>query len=363
MKLSEKSPFFFQPRLEALRGYAALMVAYAHSIGAVKIVNSESSIIKQILNIIGNGGAGVTIFFILSGYVLMLSLNRLSSLSPWVLYLNFIFRRFLRIFPAMLVCLLFCFFWVNFLHTPMKFEAASNDYYLYWNGPISIVELVKNLVFISNSLNPVTWTLQVELLASIVFLPLWLLCKRSIKIALFLLLTFIAYFWLTPLYSFARSGFVFMFILGMLINYSAAWMESNFKSVSLGYIGWGAYILCCTVNKLFPETTALGWIFEALMGYILIASLVAGSQKKLKLQVLDHKIPRFLGKISYSFYLWHFPLLFISGTWLFKIIPGNWILLWPNLFQNILFLVSTIVTIPLAWLSYCYIEKPFKFKS
>ena len=347
----------FQPRLEALRGYAALMVAYAHSIGAAALLSPSSVFIKKLLAIVGNGGVGVTIFFVLSGHVLSLSLGRagpVSFRSWWV----FVVRRFLRIFPAMFVCLLFCYLWVSYVHVPQRFDAASSDYYLYWRDPVSLLDLAKDLAFITNRLNPVTWTLQVEMLAGVAFVPLWAICRKSRLLACAALASWALYFWLAPLYSFARSGFIFMFILGMLVQPGASWVQGRVGSNGLAVIALSAFLLCCLVNKLVPETVAAAWILEALLAYVLIATLGAGKGGS-RMTIMDHKAPRFLGAISYSFYLWHFPVLFISGTWLFSTLPNDWILVWPNLFQNLLFLVSAALAVPLAWASYTYVETPF----
>lgn len=358
--MSHNTSPLFQPRLEALRGYAALMVAYAHSIGAAAILSPESASIKQWLAILGNGGVGVTIFFVLSGHVLSLSLSRSGSASLQ-LWWGFVARRFLRIFPAMLVCLLCCYWWVNDVHVPQRFEAASKDYYLYWNGPVSLLDLAKDLAFITNRLNPVTWTLQVEMVAGAVFVPLWLVCRKSLPLALAALAVWGAYFWLAPLYSFARSGFVFMFILGMLVQPAAHLLQERVGPNVLTACALLAFLLCCLVNKVVPETVALAWILEALLAYLLIATLGSGNEGK-RLAVMDHRVPRFLGTISYSFYLWHFPVLFVCGTWLFGLIPNGLILHWPNLFQNLLFLLSVAFTVPLAWASFNYVEKPFLIK-
>jgi peptidoglycan/LPS O-acetylase OafA/YrhL len=356
-RMPHQPPTFFQPRLEALRGYAALMVAYAHSLGAAAILSPESARIKQWLAILGNGGVGVTIFFVLSGYVLSLSLSR-SGPATLSLWWGFVLRRFLRIFPAMLVCLLFCFVWVNWVHVPQHFQAASRDYYLYWNAPVSLLELIKDLAFISNRLNPVTWTLQVEMLAGMAFVPLWLLGRKSRWLAVLLLTVWIGYFWLAPLYSFARSGFIFMFILGMLVKPATEWLQRYCMPRQGPKLALLAFLLCCLVNKLIPETASEAWVLEALLAYLLIASLGHGNQQG-SLPVMDHRLPRFIGTISYSFYLWHFPVLFISGTWLFSVVPGDLVLSWPNLFQNVLFVVSAACAIPVAWLSYRYVETPF----
>src|SRR5688572_21034930 len=80
-----------EARLDALRGIAALSVAVAHSITLFseepiynKIfldINYESftAIFFRIIYIIFNADAAVIIFFVLSGYVLTKSLNKINT--------------------------------------------------------------------------------------------------------------------------------------------------------------------------------------------------------------------------------------------------------------------------------------------
>ena len=149
-----------------------------------------------------------------------------------------------------------------------------------------------------------------------------------------------------------------MFILGMLVKPATEWLQCYCMPRQGPQLALLAFLLCCLVNKLIPDTASEAWVLEALLAYLLIASLGRGPQQS-RLLIMDHRLPRFIGTISYSFYLWHFPVLFISGTWLFSVVPGELVLSWPNLFQNVLFVVSAVCAIPVAWLSYRYVETPF----
>lgn len=347
---------FYLPRLEALRGIAALMVAFTHAIGGIRIDSPWSLKIKTGLSTLGNGSAAVTIFFVLSGFVLATSLDSKPLDRPSILF-HFLLRRALRIWPAMLVVLLFCFFWNIFIFEPATFASASPGYARTWSRPAVLKDIGLDALFIQNFLDPVTWTLQVEMVAAIVFVPLWWCCRRSVAGSLLLLAASLAYFLLTPLYSHARSGFIFMFILGIQANHGTRllsrikatyWPVTLFISSLLG---------CCLVTKWIPETEATCWVLEGLAAYWVIAALAATSPEK-RLWILDHRLTRFLGRVSYSFYLWHFPILFILGGYLFQHIPADHLMQWPNLGGILAFLISTLLALPLAWLSYRLVEQP-----
>jgi peptidoglycan/LPS O-acetylase OafA/YrhL len=95
--------------LETLRGLAALMVAVAHSFIALTFggidqlwgrpvwsipIGQVDTFIASLILAFANGGAAVTIFFILSGVVLGLSLD-LSAIQNNLLkrYINFLIKR------------------------------------------------------------------------------------------------------------------------------------------------------------------------------------------------------------------------------------------------------------------------------
>jgi Predicted acyltransferases len=346
----------YQPRLEALRGIAALMVAYTHAIGGIRLDSEVSRHIKSGLSTLGNGSAAVTIFFVLSGYVLSVSLDRKIGSTGQVLF-HFLSRRALRIWPAMLVVITCCFLWIILVFEPVTYAIASPGYTRTWSRPAEPLDIVLDALFIQNFLDPVTWTLQVEMVAAALFVPLWLFCRRWPVASIAILAAWLAYFLLAPMYVNARSGFVFMFIMGINVSHGIQlistlraphWPATLFTISLLG---------CSLVTKLIPETQALCWTLEAIFAYWAIAALVATHPEN-RIWVTDNRLVRFMGRISYSFYLWHFPILFVLGGYLFAYADEALLSQWPNLAGSIAFVLSTMLTTPVAWLSYRYIERP-----
>ncbi len=346
----------FSPRLEALRGIAALMVAYSHSLGAIAIQHTDSAAIKSWLNVLGNGCAGVTLFFVLSGHVLNLSLSRDSS-PLFASFTSFLTRRVLRIWPTMLVCLAACAIWLIAVHHPVRYPAASVEYHSYWQNGASLEVYLHDAFFLTYYLNPVTWTLQVEMIAALLFVPMWRATRRSFVLAALLLVGWTVFFLATPLYGFARSGFVFMFLLGMHAGSFSQWLS---KRLNGQQIRWGviaAFAALCVSNHLIPETHASGWVVSSIAAYSVI-SLLSASEGRTSIPLLDTRLSHFLGRISYSFYLWHFPVLYVLGTLGFATLDPALCQRWPNLLDNLLFAISVLVTIPLAWLSHRALERP-----
>jgi peptidoglycan/LPS O-acetylase OafA/YrhL len=128
-----KSRGTYVPQLDALRGIAVAAVAYSHWIA------------PQYQFGVRWGTVGVTLFFVLSGYLISgILLNcRAHSDRPFALR-SFYARRFLRIFPLYYLVLLIL---VTVNLPPVRqtifwhLAYLSNFYFLYhggWHGPISI---------------------------------------------------------------------------------------------------------------------------------------------------------------------------------------------------------------------------------
>ena len=91
----------FDPRLESLRGLAALIVCVNH--GMSVFTDSARLVVMDAMLLAFNSAAAVIFFFVRSGYVLGRALERDSALVPYLV------RRLLRLFPAFVVMVLFAF--------------------------------------------------------------------------------------------------------------------------------------------------------------------------------------------------------------------------------------------------------------
>lgn len=351
----------FSPRLEAIRGIAALMVALmvalSHSLGAVFLTTPADHWFKQASNVLGNGGAGVVIFFVLSGHVLSLSMKTIiHPIRYWPL---FMLRRILRIYPAMLVCLAICAVYLAWVHIPAKLPAASDAYYDYWQHGANWKQFYNDILLVNSYINPVTWTLQVEILGAVAFPFLYAIKTRHPIVSFFLLVAWLVYFIMFPLYSYARTGFIYMFLVGLYVTDISRWLSLRLHPGMLGKIAIMSGLGCCTINLVQPETTPWGWILESVFASVLLAVLNVFPNQR-RFFMLDRREVRFLGKISYSFYLWHFPVLYIVATKMFSLPYTESILAHPVLSQWALFVVTSLLALPLASLSYKWVERPCK---
>jgi peptidoglycan/LPS O-acetylase OafA/YrhL len=344
----------FYPRLEALRGVAALMVAYFHALAIVRVEGYVPLKIKSVLNMAGNSSAGVAIFFVLSGYVLGRSLDASSGRLPSEA-VKFLVRRTLRIWPAMAVCLAICFLWVGFVFHPATYAAASKDYYEHWRLGATLKDLWLDLLLQQTYLNAVTWTLQVEMIAAVLFVPIWWVCRRSLVASIALTAAWAAWFQSAPEPS--RLAFVYMMVLGLQAGLAVRFAVRSLSGRAVKACLLLAF-LGCGVAARYPRTTDVGtWLVHSAFAYAIVVMAVA-SHERVGLRWLDHRATRFMGRISYSFYLWHFPVLWVVATLGFATTDAAIWLAWPNSMAGVLLIVSTLVAIPIAWASHRLIERP-----
>ncbi|HEX8377895.1 MAG TPA: acyltransferase family protein, partial [Pedobacter sp.] len=133
--------------LGALRGLAVLMVCFCHFAAPLKKNNffSETFYFLEL-----NGIYGVHIFFVISGFVIPLSMDKANYSFKY--YFHFLYKRALRLHPPFLAALIIT-YTIVFLADYVKHIPFSET-------PIDIIKSAFYLYLTPS--NPVFWTLQVE---------------------------------------------------------------------------------------------------------------------------------------------------------------------------------------------------------
>lgn len=303
--------------LDGLRGIAALLVMMAHSTYMMADSARYSRATTAVLMVIGNSGhRPVILFFVLSGFVLYLAFAR----SPETPYAQFILRRMLRIYPAMLVALAFSIA-VHLLAAPRVEPGLGPWTAGLWVVAIDMTTIVRNMLMLGvrdadSVLDPVIWSLAIEMRFSLLLPLLALLCQRS-RIVL-VVLSVAAY----------SSAVVLLDRLGMRPAYMFGGTPIGTIAVTMFYLP--SFALGILAADLFLEQRRRGWrvpivltsvvTVAALIAARLVRSDLAGAlactilvfiacQPGLLAALGRWRAVKFLGRISYSLYLIHFPIL------------------------------------------------------
>ncbi|MBO9584155.1 MAG: acyltransferase [Flavobacterium sp.] len=330
--------------LDGLRGIAALMVFFSHFIGFYYETEKVSYIQNSWIRIFWDGSAAVTLFFVLSGFVLTLSVLKSKRT-----YFEYLIKRIFRIYPAYYFSIVFCALLLLFYnHNNLK--GLSVWAQSFWIDHIGFLDVLKHfalvLPFNTRLINPVIWSLAIEIKMSL-FIPLILYFFKGKRSVLFIF--FITLF----IYSLSicSDKFYYLpeFFLG-LVTYTKIKEISTYLSavnnmciyillvISILFFG-NRYI--CPIIPLYSE--ALSVHFSGLGSALLIVLTINSDLLK---KIFNLKAVQFLGKISYSFYLLHLPVLLICCS-----------LLYPYLNSLLLCgICALVISFFLSYLSYNYIE-------
>lgn len=325
--------------LDSSRGLAALVVLLSHFQRTILPHLNNSLLLKTPFHLTIDGTSAILYFFILSGFVLTLSIKNDEKISIGS-YVKFITLRIFRIYPVFIFTLLITYISIhNFQTRPTTWLSQ------YWKTQQDFYSLVKQAILIVRMPNdpllrliPQDWTLSIEIAFSM-FLPFLAYAFRK-KSTFFL----IVIYFLVQLFKI--DPFIFDFSLGIFLacnmdKLKNKWTNNKYKIYLLSF----AFLLI-SADFTFPDLmnkTDTILIHHKSWGLSILLWAIISSNKIQRF--LTFKPMIFLGKISYSFYLLHLIILFIMLSF-FKLSAVTFLL------------VYLIITVLISSLTYQLIEKP-----
>ncbi len=359
----------FLDRLEALRGVAALWVIVSHSMIWLAMGEETALWSKPVFDVHGgqavlaravvglfNGAAAVDIFFVLSGFVLARSLRN----NPLTLgnYSRFVVRRVFRIFPAFWLSLAVVVLYLVFVFPGYaKLPGASVWFNWAYAEPFSAEQLWQNVRFHTASLNSNAWTLKIEMAASLV-LPfmVWCIGRRGMARAWVTLgVAIAASVWVTGDWAWLTT-YLYMFAAGAIISRQTE--RADFHLASSRWFLASCAALIVVPGFYWPTIHIWQADFPIVLGASGLISAIAASPKSSALRFLDSAWARFLGKISYSFYILGFITLYMVANWCLHSLPAGLLQRWPLPVMAVVCVVAVAFTTVFAAASFHWIEKP-----
>lgn len=357
--------------LTGLRGLAALWVFVYHM-----WAYSEPRLMllplgfwtADLTPLFSTGWAGVDVFFVLSAFLLSLPFARWAcGQRPFPSPARYLLKRFRRVFPA---------FWTQFLI--LLVLAGISSYYAF----PSAKALAYHVFMVFNlppgwvaPLNQVWWTLPTEFLFYLLLLPLALLLRtRSGRIVLLLMMTCAwAYRWWV-FQNFHDEGVGRMaLMMGNTLGCLDEFIVGTFCAWIYVRHGAGdrlpappAVFLFLGIFGVLTCLYSIHWLYDiywsghplmvfknTVIGVCICSILIAcQSGSRLANAMFGNRLIVHLGIISYSVYLWHYPVLHVlSQTVLFNEYPGYKL--------PLVLTIAVPTTWLLAYVSYRWIERPF----
>jgi peptidoglycan/LPS O-acetylase OafA/YrhL len=341
----------FRPDIEGLRAVAVCLVVLYHA-G---------------LPFLKGGFIGVDIFFVLSGYLITGLLVRELNSSGGINLSRFYARRVRRLLPALtLVVVVVCLIQAA-ISSPIAQHDALNAALaaLLYSSNIYFAHMQVHYFAQAFTSGPLvhTWSLAVEEQIYFVWPIFLLLLTRmvnSLRIRILLIaaltaLSFIVCVWLTAwnqvMAFFLSPPRAWEFSLGGLLAFVPVhWLSAHENLCKwLGAAGLIALVLCgvfMTNSASFPGYVA------AIPVLATLASLQAGAGApgSLMARLLHLRPMQYLGGISYSLYLWHWPVLMIA----LEIFPND---------SAALRTACVMLSVVLAAITHVTVENPIRFNS
>jgi len=344
----------YRPDIDGLRAVAVICVILFH-------FNSEFLI---------GGYLGVDIFFVISGYLITRLISKALQQKEFSI-LSFWKRRINRLLPSMLLMLIVTLLTATILLFGSERLTLSNNAvaaFTSWSN-IFLWKVTDGYWAENAASMPLlhTWSLSVEEQFYLIFpFALMLLYKLKNRLALVsaVFITMLASYWLNRVYGgYSASAiensivsFYFLhtrlweLLLGSLVSFLPPFQHTQ-KSWSriLGLTGpiTGLVFIVISVvvigkNDIDRIDTALACIGSGLLIYF-------GGQDFLSKFLLSNRLMIYIGKLSYSLYLWHWPVIVFSG----------YLILEPTWREHSLILLLIII---LSLIAHYLIEKPMRYK-
>lgn len=302
-----------------LRGLAVIAVCFCHYGYAIAL--GQNNTMTSIYKAIGDYGKfGVHIFFVISGFVIPLSMDKAKYELNYIF--SFLLKRVIRLHPPYLgglfLTLIIVFFANHVKHIPF---------------PENTTSIIKSFFYLTAPAdNPVFWTLKIEAEYYIFIALYFALLKANSKITLsvslpiFMILSQTGIIHYIGLFEFLI--FFLIGIVGYLIynNNTRSWLEK----------------ICLVILIVFAFT------------YYEIPAAIAATSTIMCILLYKGKVNKyfdFMGEISYSVYLIHYPIGIKLINFFIKHFDPKYYFL--------LFFGTSIVVFGTAFVFWKYIEKTF----
>ncbi|NWQ42572.1 acetyltransferase [Bacillus sp. EB106-08-02-XG196] len=357
MSISSNNKRRYMPGIDGLRAVAVMGVILYH------------------LNIpwFQGGFSGVTVFFVLSGYLITDILIDEWNKTNKIDYLRFMIRRFRRLAPAVLVMIFTVTLWVIFSNHP-SFDKLRSDFLpslLYMTNWWYIIHEVSYFESFGPA-SPFThlWSLAIEEQFYLIWPLLMILGSTFIKKKRFRVLAVLAGVvisaWLMAfLYIpgedpsrvyYGTDTRAFSLLLGAALAF--VWPSQRLSktlprhaSIVLEIVGITSLLLIITLfvvtSQFDPFHYQGGMLLLSIFTTLVVAALAHPASKLAKW--LSVKPLQWMGVRSYGIYLWHYPFIILTTP----IVNTDGLNLWRITLQ-------IFFTLILSELSYRFVEVPIR---
>lgn len=330
----------FRSDINGLRGWAVILVLFFH---------------YELLNFYG-GFIGVDIFFVISGFLMTYIISNSYEANRFTIS-NFYSRRAKRIIPALIMLIIFVLV-VGFIILPpnelLQLAKHAGSSALFLSNFTYMDEAGYFDTISSNKWLLHTWSLSVEWQFYLIY-PLILKIvysiapkhKKILWLFIFHILAFLSLYYFSIKSSAIKEEFGFFMLPARaweLIAGSIAFYVLNLKifKSKIKFVSDICILLLILSSLLISDAYRWPSSYTLIPVFLTFLIIINNANNSL---LLGNKVLQFFGNISYSLYLWHWPIFvalnfFFLDTFLWK-------------------LLGILISIFLAFISYNFIELKF----
>lgn len=310
---------------------------------------------------LSGGFVGVDVFFVISGFLITLIINKQVQANTFS-FIQFYIRRIKRLMPAMLVMVAITFAVFSFILLPSDFEMLSKSI-IYVSGYLANVFFwLEYGGYFSGATQEApllhTWSLAVEE-QFYVFWPVFILltfklfgARKSIYLTLAMTLIAVGLSEYANKITVGASYYLlptraYELMIGALLALSWNILPNPGQRTSDALSITGLLMILYSAITLTKEDSfpGLNALFPTLGTALIIFSF--RTHKGIVNKILSNKICVFIGLISYSLYLWHWPIIVLI----------NYMNIELNVVTRTLLVFFAIM---IGYLSYRFVEKPLR---
>lgn len=298
-----------------------------------------------------NGYLGVDIFFVISGFLITGIIYKKIQNNSFSI-IDFYIRRTRRIIPLVSFICLFSLIIgiITMLPDDLENLAQSVIATNFFSNNILQILTTKDYWDVVNEFKPLmhTWSLGIEEQYYLIYPFIFLLLgkkKKALILPTLIILTLISLALYFAPFSDYQKFYLLQFRFFELAIGGVAAILLNGKVIKHSF---SLILLTLLLALIIFENSYISNQFEVILCVLLTTLILISENSNQKL--LNNKVAIFVGRISFSLYMWHQVILAFSRYFLFK-----------ELTFEILTLLTIIIFI-LSYLSYEFIEQPFRDK-
>jgi peptidoglycan/LPS O-acetylase OafA/YrhL len=368
--MQQKRTIYF-PNLDGLRFVSFILVFLSHSVGAYSEKHTvKEGLLDQVpIFLFNNGKMGVSVFFVLSGFLITYLLLAEKQVFGKIDLKAFYMRRILRIWPLYFLVLIFGFIFFPYLQSltgGSLHDDSSPIYYFTFLSNFDVIRIQEHQEY-QNLFLTVTWSISIEEQFYILWPLIFFFVKpKAYQTAFYLILAIsgiLILFFIDNdfIENFGTHSAIFDLCVGGLAAYYSIRSDKFtgfFRDLPLRYlliIYCGGFFILIFRHLLFDF--AYGFFVKKILSVLFFTFIILDQNyhKRKRWKLIGSPFISKWGKYTYGLYLLHPIALLIMGK-LFVI--GHFSK--ESLYMTTIYAASgLIISFILAYISYHYFEKYF----